>query len=760
MLVRTGKKEQSEREAVDGSQPSIPRCNANASREPLKLAPTIRKILVQHEGHLVLYPCLAQCKRLQLGILQGDFPVNQTRFFAKPLGLFFSFAGFAILASLPASAQITSTATTFSQPIQVRIARPATPKTIPDSVFGSFLEPIGQSTYGGLWADALENPSFESGLWSAGNVENMLRSRPELRRASHLGIPLPWEPLDQAQGARYLPVWDDAANSNRSLLIMSLPGKEVGVRQMVYLPVQRELTYSGSVWLKHKQGQAKVTVSLRTRDHEDRILATQGLNAAATKWTKYNFQLVLKPGQVAPLEPVDFVIALNDDARVQVDQASLMPADNIDGMDPDVIAMARDLHSPLVRFGGNFTSAYDWKDGIGPRDKRVSKLNVSWGIPEYNTFGTDEFLEFCKLIHAQPQIALNLGTDTPENAAGWVKYVDEHWGNHKGGLLWELGNELWGDFQEGYPTIGRVAQITREVSEAVRRVDPTARLIATGADEDHFHDWNAAQLSNPPGTFDYLSTHFVVTDNTQMRNATPEFRTMASLALPIGLEKQMHAIHDQIQQSPHRNHVNTAFTEWLMISNSRTGPNYTNMGGAIFAGGFLNMIVRSSDIVPISDMTGIMEFGGIWKKRGQVYGAPAYWVMREYANAHPKMLLSVESNAPTYSVSHGVDRLPEIANVPYLDVVAAESEGGKSLILFCVNRHLTQPLTAHFDFAGLGAKEKRAKVITLTADNILAENNEQNPNRVRPVTSTESIHGAFTHKFPNASVTVIEIPLQ
>ena len=678
----------------------------------------------------------------------------------QPVAQLLSFGLFAVAASLPLSAQITESGTISDAPIEVQITRPATPRTIPTSVFGSFLEPIGKSTYGGLWADALENPSFEGGLWSAGNVANMLRTRPELQRASQLGIPLPWEPLDQAQGNRYLPVWGDAANSSRSLLIMSMPDKEVGVRQMVYLPVHRELTYTGSVWLKHVRGPAQVTVSLRARNQEGRVLATQELDAAATKWTKYTFQLVLKQGQVAPLEPVDFVIALKDDARVEVDQASLMPADNIDGMDPDEIAMARDLHSPLIRFGGNFTSAYDWRDGIGPRDKRIGRLNVSWGIPEYNTFGTDEFLEFCKLINAQPQIALNLGTDTPQHAAEWVQYVNQHWGDHKGGLLWELGNELWGDFQVGYPTLSRVAALTREVSEAVRKVDPHARLIATGADEDHFHDWNAAQLSNPPGTFNYLSTHFVVNDAVQMHNSTAEFRTMASLALPIGLGKQMHAIHDQIQQSPHRDHVKTAFTEWLMISRSRMGLNFTNMGGALFAGGFLNMIVRDSDIVPISDMTGIMEFGGIWKKRGQVYGAPAYWVLREYANAQPRTLLNVKSNSPEYSVAKGVDRLPEITDVPYLDVTAAESEGGKSLVLFCVNRYLTRSLTASFDLASLGVKGKSAKVTTLAADSILAENDEEDPNRVKPVTQTEAVHGAFTHKFPNASVTVIEIPMQ
>lgn len=675
------------------------------------------------------------------------------------------FAPLIVLSSVEpiALAQITESAAGIAPLIQVQVHRESSPKKIPETVFGSFLEPIGHSTYGGLWADPLENPSFEENLWSAGNIVNMLRARPELRRASDLGLPLPWEPLTEQQGARYLPVWGDAANSNRSLLIMSLPGKEVGIRQMIYLPAKRELTYTGSVWLKHVSGLGNVTVSLRAHDHADRVLAKVDIDASSTEWTKYPFQLLLKQGQLAPLEPVDLVIALQDDARVLVDQASLMPADNIDGMDPDMIAMARDLHSKLIRFGGNFTSAYDWKDGIGPRDKRVSKLNISWGMPEYNTFGTDEFLDFCKLIHAEPQIALNLGTDTPEKAADWVRYVNQHWADHRGGLIWELGNELWGDFQVGYPTLSRVAALTKATADAVHKVDPTARLIATGGDEDSFHDWNAAQLSNPVGSFDYLSTHFVVNDDVQLFRPSNDFRSLAMAALPIGLEKQMYKIHDQIQRSPHRDHVNTAFTEWLAISNGRVSTNFSNMGGAVFAAGFLNMIIRNSDIIPVSDMTGIIEFGGIWKKRGQVYPAPAYWVLREYAQADPTTLLHVETSSPTYTVTHGVRRLPEIANVPYLDVVAAESGDGKDLVLLCVNRHLTQTLSAEFDLSFVApgsAGGRHAKVTTIASGSILDENSEEDPGLVRPQSTIENFGAKYKHRFPSSSVTVIRIPLQ
>ncbi len=655
------------------------------------------------------------------------------------------------------SAQMTESPARADSIVHLRIARPEHPVTIPETLFGSFLEPIGHSTYGGLWADVIENPSFEEGLWSAHNVEVMVRERPELRRASELGLPLPWEPLVYAQGNRYAPVRGDAANSAQSVLIMSLPGKEVGISQQVYLPVHRELAYNGSVWIKHVRGGAAVTVSLRRHAHPDQTFVSATIDASSSTWTKYSFALTLKSGQVAPHEPCDLVISLADDARAMVDNVLLNPADAVDGMDPDVIALARDLHTPVVRFGGNFTSAYDWRDGVGPLDKRVSKLNLSWGIPEYNTFGMDEFLRFCQLIHAEPQVALNLGTGDPQAAADWVRYIDDHWADRKGGNLWELGNELWGDFQVGYPSQQRIAAVTLATSQAVHAVDPRSRLIATGGDEDFFHDWNAQQLSNPPGTFDFLSTHFVVNDFVQLPHASNEFRSMAALALPTGLGGKMRAIREQSAGTHPDVHV--AFTEWLMVSDSRSGPNFTNMGGALFAGGLLNMVIANADVVSISDMTGILEFGGIWKKRSQVYAAPAYWVLRAYATAQPHSLLKIVSDSPAYSISKGITRLPEIANVPYLDVVAALSQNGSKLVLLCVNRDLHRSQAAEIDLSEWMAAAAPAKVTTLTAENILQENDEEEPGRVAPVTQTEAAGKTFRHKFPNASVTVIEVPV-
>jgi alpha-N-arabinofuranosidase len=210
------------------------------------------------------------------------------------------------------------------QPVHVRVhASELQKEAIPPTIFGSFLEPIGHSTYGGLWSELLENPSFEEGLWSAGAIARMIKERPELEPASKLDLPLPWEPLDVRQGNRYEPQTGDAANSSNSLLIMGLPAGEVGIRQRIYLPVRRILTYRGSVYIKHQSGPGKVYISLRNRNDVQTVFATTTIDAAGKEWTRYSFELTLKPGMVGRLQPVDFVIALRDDARAYIDQVSL-----------------------------------------------------------------------------------------------------------------------------------------------------------------------------------------------------------------------------------------------------------------------------------------------------------------------------------------------------------------------------------------------------------------------------------------------------
>jgi hypothetical protein len=59
-------------------------------------------------------------------------------------------------------------------------------------------------------------------------------------------------------------------------------------------------------------------------------------------------------------------VAVAGETRVLIDQVMLFPADNMEGLDPEAVAMTKALKLPLLRFGGNFTSGYHWRDGVGP----------------------------------------------------------------------------------------------------------------------------------------------------------------------------------------------------------------------------------------------------------------------------------------------------------------------------------------------------------------------------------------------------------
>jgi alpha-N-arabinofuranosidase len=108
-------------------------------------------------------------------------------------------------------------------------------------------------------------------------------------------------------------------------------------------------------------------------------------------------------------------------------------------------------------------------------------------------------------------------------------------------------------------------------------------------------------------------------------------------------------------------------------------------------------------------------------------------------------------------VANGVNRLSEIASVPYLDVAATMSLDGKTLTLFCVNRSLTADIPASMRLHDLSAV-KTATVHTLSASNLADGNDEVFPTRVKPMDSVEVVQPeGWTHVFPHASVTVIAL---
>lgn len=136
------------------------------------------------------------------------------------------------------------------------------------------------------------------------------------------------------------------------------------------------------------------------------------------------------------------------------------------GFRKDVLSLVRELGVPVVRYpGGNFVSGYDWRDGIGPVERRPRRLEQAWASVESNRVGIDEFVDWCRKAGTSPMLAVNLGTLGPDEARQEVEYC-----NHPGGTawsdlrranghaaphgvkLWCLGNEMDGPWQIGHKT--------------------------------------------------------------------------------------------------------------------------------------------------------------------------------------------------------------------------------------------------------------------------------------------------------------------
>jgi alpha-N-arabinofuranosidase len=153
-----------------------------------------------------------------------------------------------------------------------------------------------------------------------------------------------------------------------------------------------------------------------------------------------------------------------------------------------------------------------------------------------------------------------------------------------------------------------------------------------------------------------------------------------------------------------------------------------------------------------------MEFAGIWKRREQVFASPAYYVFQMYSTAKDNIVLPVATDSGTYSVKNGTQGYADVADVPYIDVVATRSAGKRTLTLFCINRSLTDDAPVEIDLGAFAAM-KMAKVEQITAVSRYVINDEVEPRRVVPQVSSLNVMPKknVTITLPHESVTVIRL---
>jgi alpha-N-arabinofuranosidase len=195
-----------------------------------------------------------------------------------------------------------------------------------------------------------------------------------------------------------------------------------------------------------------------------------------------------------------------------------MPADNGAGWRADTVALLKQLDAPVYRWpGGNFVSGYDWRDGIGDRDRRPPRKNPAWMGVEHNDVGIHEFMAFCRLVKTEPYIAVNSGLGDVKSAADEVEYVNGAASSPMGQLRaknghpepyackwWSIGNEMYGDWQLGHMPLKEYVQRHNTFADAMRARDPSIRLIGVGA----VGEWSEAMMANCAGHMDLVSEHF------------------------------------------------------------------------------------------------------------------------------------------------------------------------------------------------------------------------------------------------------------
>jgi alpha-N-arabinofuranosidase len=461
------------------------------------------------------------------------------------------------------------------------------------------------------------------------------------------------------------------------------------------------------------------------------------------------------------------------------------------GFRKDVIAEIKGLDVPIMRYpGGNFVSGYNWLDGVGPKEKRPTVLERAWNSLETNQFGTNEFIEWCKLVNTEPLLGFNLGTGTPETAVAYVEYCNVDKGTKWSDLrrahgyqqphnvrYWCLGNEMDGPWQMGHMTAREYGRKARDAARQIRVIDPTLQLIACGSSNTilpTYLVWDREVLEECYDQVDGISLHNYYGNTEQLTgNSSARF-----LAMNLDMERQIHevgAVCDYVQgllKSPKR--LWLSFDEWNIWYRARSlsfrdgkrafAPKLLeevyNLEDALLVGGFLNTLLRQAERVRVGCLAQIVNViaplvtNETSVLRQSIY-YPYAWALKY---AHGRVLdLQVESE--TYPIRSSGLRADFARDdqVPYLDVVATINPQNGQAALFMLNRDLDSEQELVLEWRD----RTPTKVIgceTITGPDLKAFNTFQKPTLVSPRTLDAPKAGAkMTFRLPPRSYSVVRL---
>jgi alpha-N-arabinofuranosidase len=436
------------------------------------------------------------------------------------------------------------------------------------------------------------------------------------------------------------------------------------------------------------------------------------------------------------------------------------------GFRGDVLELVRELAPTIMRYpGGNFVSGHNWEDGVGPLKKRPRRMELAWLSLEPNTFGTNEFMDWCRLAGIEPMLAVNLGTRGPDDARRLVEYCNHPSGTELSDLrrqhgwedphavkFWCLGNEVDGPWQMGSKTAAEYGRVATEAAKLMRLTDPTIELAAVGSSGRNmptFGRWEREVLEHSFDHVDFISLHTYLND---YAGDTAAF--LASPDLMDSFIEEVVDIADAVAEGrKSEKRIMLSFDEWNVWYRTRRGKARTrenwpvappileevyDMKDALAFGGACIALLNHADRVKAACLAQLVNAIApiLTETGGPAWRQTIFFPFADFSNFGRGRVLKCEVDSPTYSASYfdprgPIDQWFPLPAVPYLKVAAVHAEGQRTLTVFALNRHLGEEIPVELDARGFrGLAVDRAT--TLRHDNLRSTNTKESPDLVKP----------------------------
>ena len=322
---------------------------------------------------------------------------------------------------------------------QRQMSAPKGGKPISDELIGIFFEDISSSADGGLYAELLQNGSFEFSPaerdgWGPATAWKTIRPGHSLGYIQPVTTPI----VDKSFTSSY--------NSNTQMRLHVERAREFydykgwrgfGIQNDGFdgISVKNNAKYDFSMRLANVGGAKQVRVALVEPQGwgqdpkllSEAIIDIPAAGGADAKSAFKEYKATLSPN--ADCQKAALQILVLNEGDVYVDDLSLMPQDTFKGhgLRKDLAQALADLHPRFMRFpggcvvhggGDGFWNTYRWKNTIGPRHQRVQQKNT-WGYHQSMGLGYFEYFQFCEDLGMEPVPILPCGVSCQGTNGGW-----------------------------------------------------------------------------------------------------------------------------------------------------------------------------------------------------------------------------------------------------------------------------------------------------------------------------------------------------